>query len=115
MLKQTAARYLIWIVLAPLALPATAEADDGYDLWLRYEPLAPRRLAEQRRLASGVLAFPDGDVILPDGVTRRREVARHRERQRKTFLDSDRYVLEVDFRTYARQMKADLKSGRAGA
>jgi hypothetical protein len=31
----------------------------------------------------------------------------HRRRQRDTYLDSDRYQLEVDFRIYSRQLKAD--------
>lgn len=66
----------------------------------------------QGKWIAGVLS---GTVELPDDEARRREVMEHRERQRRTYLDSERYVLEVDFRHYSRQMNTDLATGRAGA
>jgi hypothetical protein len=51
---------------------------------------------------------------LPSVDARTAEVDAHREKQRKTYLNSDRYLLEVDFREYSGQMKADLASGKPG-
>ncbi|MDZ7839546.1 MAG: NAD(P)-binding domain-containing protein [Gammaproteobacteria bacterium] len=65
----------------------------------------------QGKWIAGVLS---GGVALPDEADQQREVDRHRERQRRTYLDSARYVLEVDYGLYTRQMKADMQSGRAG-
>jgi len=65
----------------------------------------------QGKWIAGVLA---GAVSLPDRAAMRREVEAHRERQRRTYLDSPRYVLEVDYRTYSRQMNTDLQRGAAG-
>ncbi|MCC5978037.1 MAG: NAD(P)-binding domain-containing protein [Salinarimonas sp.] len=53
-------------------------------------------------------------MALPDAQARAREVEAHRARQRKTWLDSPRYLLEVDFRHYAGQMRADMERGVAG-
>ncbi|WP_417674313.1 flavin-containing monooxygenase [Roseibium sp.] len=65
----------------------------------------------QGKWIAGLLS---GQMSLPGPEDRKREVEAHRADQRKTYLDSDRYVLEVDYRTYAGQMKRDLQSGRAG-
>ena len=56
-----------------------------------------------------------GRMKLPAPSERRAEVDRHLETQRKTYLDSKRYVLEVDYRTYANQMARDMERGEAGA
>jgi len=64
----------------------------------------------QGRWLAAVLS---GDVDLPDIDARRGEIADHRKRQRETYLDSDRYMLEVDFRIYSRQLKADMHSAKA--
>jgi hypothetical protein len=61
-----------------------------------------------------IAAMLSGDLRLPDESGREREIEAHRERQRKTYLDSARYILEVDYKLYTRQMKGDLESGRAG-
>ena len=53
-------------------------------------------------------------MTLPGREEIRREIEHHRERQRKTYLDSARYALEVDFKTYAAQMNRDMQTGRAG-
>lgn len=65
----------------------------------------------QGRWLAAVLA---GAVRLPDAPTMQTEIAQHHERQRRTYLDSDRYALEVDFKTYAGQMRGDIAGGQAG-
>ncbi|MEX2629708.1 MAG: NAD(P)-binding domain-containing protein [Tistlia sp.] len=65
----------------------------------------------QGRWIAGVLS---GAIRLPDDEVRRQEVEAHLERQRRTYLDSARYRLEVDYRHYARQMSNDLQKGVAG-
>ena len=55
-----------------------------------------------------------GKMALPDRDTRQQEIAAHRERQRKTYLDSPRYTLEVDYALYSKQMKNDITTGTAG-
>jgi dimethylaniline monooxygenase (N-oxide forming) len=65
----------------------------------------------QGRWLAAVLS---GNVALPDLAAQQREIALHQKRQRETYLDSDRYALEVDARVYSRQLNADMKSGEAG-
>ncbi len=55
-----------------------------------------------------------GALRLPDKATQVEEIERHRDYQRRTYLDSDRYALEVDFKAYAGQLRSDMQSGRAG-
>jgi dimethylaniline monooxygenase (N-oxide forming) len=59
-------------------------------------------------------ALLSGNIALPDAATRQREIELHRKRQRETYLDSERYTLEVDFKIYSRQLRADMQSGKAG-
>ncbi|HYD70335.1 flavin-containing monooxygenase [Azospirillum sp.] len=61
-----------------------------------------------------IAALLSGAMTLPDRAAQEREVEQHRARQRETYVDSARYVLEVDFRTYVRQMRADMQAGQAG-
>ncbi|TYP82781.1 cation diffusion facilitator CzcD-associated flavoprotein CzcO [Blastococcus xanthinilyticus] len=49
-----------------------------------------------------------GEVQLPDAEAMAREIAAHRRWVRATFVASARYRLEVDFRTYARQLQRDM-------
>jgi hypothetical protein len=65
----------------------------------------------QARWIAAVLA---GDVVLPTTVEMQREIAAHRTRQRRTYLDSARYALEVDFKSYARSLAKDVQRGLAG-
>lgn len=51
-------------------------------------------------LLAGAFALPDRDGM-------EREIDRHLEHQRRTYLNSARYTLEVDFGTYAKQLRAD--------
>ena len=59
----------------------------------------------QGRWLAAVLS---GHIDLPDIDTQRIEIAAHRKRQQETYLDSERYALEVDSRIYSRQLKADM-------
>ncbi|MGR3321567.1 MAG: flavin-containing monooxygenase [Pseudooceanicola sp.] len=61
-----------------------------------------------------IASYLSGGMKLPDPGARAGEVEAHRDYQRRVYLDSDRYVLEVDFRTYAGQMRRDMQAGQAG-
>lgn len=61
-----------------------------------------------------IAAHLAGKMALPDTAARAAEVAAHRAAQEKTYLGSARYVLEVDYKTYAAQMAGDLARGVAG-
>lgn len=50
--------------LAALALPCAAQAEDGYQLWLRYAPLEGEALARVRALRLVVQADPEPTVAL---------------------------------------------------
>lgn len=65
----------------------------------------------QSRWLAAVLA---GDVRLPDQAAMRREIAGHWAGVQRRYVDSARYTLEVDFRDYARALRADLSAGRSG-
>jgi dimethylaniline monooxygenase (N-oxide forming) len=59
----------------------------------------------QGRWIARVLA---GEIALPGEDEMQREIARHRRWVRNSFVGSERYRLEVDFRTYARQLAEDM-------
>lgn len=61
-----------------------------------------------------IAAALKGDMKLPDTATQRREIDAHRARQRRTYLDTARYQLEVDYGLYTKQMKADMAARAAG-
>jgi alpha-glucuronidase len=52
------------LAVAALALPCAAQAEDGYDLWLRYAPLEGKALARVRALPLVVHAGQDPTVAL---------------------------------------------------
>ena len=58
-------------------------------------------------MAAGRLSLPGKPGML-------QEIENHRAYQRKTYLDAPRYVLEVDYKTYTAQMKADMAAGVGG-
>jgi len=58
-----------------------------------------------------IAALLSGAFTLPGRAEMEQEIEAHLERQRRTYLDSARYVLEVDFRHYAGQMRADAGLG----
>jgi dimethylaniline monooxygenase (N-oxide forming) len=49
-----------------------------------------------------------GDVVLPDARAMAEEIAAHRRYVRAKFVTSERYRLEVDYRTYAEQLAHDM-------
>ena len=55
-----------------------------------------------------------GAVALPGPELMHQEIDRHRRRQRRRYVGSARYALEVDFREYAAQLRGDMRRGRAG-
>ena len=55
-----------------------------------------------------------GAMRLPNAEVRAREVESHRAYQRRTYVSADRYLLEVDFKIYAEQMREDIRRGAAG-
>lgn len=66
----------------------------------------------QSRWLAAVLA---GDVILPDQKTMETEIARHRRAIERRYVNSARYTLEVDYKEYSKQLRLDMKRGRAGS
>lgn len=64
--------------------------------------------------ARWIAAHLSGAMRLPERADMRREIEAHRERQRRTYLDSARYALEVDFALYARQLRSDIGRATAG-
>lgn len=66
----------------------------------------------QARWLAAVLA---GEVSLPDRETMYREIARHRRTLERRYVNSARYTLEVDYKEYAKQLRRDMRRGRAGA
>jgi dimethylaniline monooxygenase (N-oxide forming) len=77
------------------------------------QPIGPTipLVERQARWLAAVLA---GDVALPPPAEMQREIAAHQIRQRKTYLDSARYALEVDFKSYVRSLAKDFQKGLAG-
>jgi dimethylaniline monooxygenase (N-oxide forming) len=60
-------------------------------------------------------ALLSGRMRLPERSVMEAEIARHHRAVRRLFLDSARYTLQVDFRTYVRQMQRDVARGVAGS
>jgi len=65
----------------------------------------------QARWLAAVLA---GDLELPPAERMAEEIDRHHAAQQRRYVGSARYALEVDFRTYAGQLRDDLRRRRAG-
>lgn len=55
-----------------------------------------------------IAAALSGEMKLPSLPEQQNEVAVHRKLQRDTYLGSDRYVLEVDYGIYSKQMRTDM-------
>ena len=56
-----------------------------------------------------------GELRLPDVATRAMEIKEHRRRQANTYVGSERYTLEVDYRTYSQQLERDIRRGAGGS
>lgn len=54
------------------------------------------------------------EIAMPDAEAQRREIDNHRKRQQATYLNSARYTLEVDFASYAGELRRDLTSASTG-
>ncbi len=61
-----------------------------------------------------IAALLSGRMRLPDETQRRREVDAHQARRKQAYVDAERYLLEVDYRTYVAQMAGDMRAGTAG-
>lgn len=59
-----------------------------------------------------IAALLSGRIALPDRAERAREIDAHVEMQRRTWLDTPRYALEVDYGTIMRQMAGDIDAAR---
>ena len=66
----------------------------------------------QSRWLAALLA---GSMQLPQPPTITREIARHGHAVRRRYVGSARYALEVDARTYAKQLLGDMARGVGGA
>jgi dimethylaniline monooxygenase (N-oxide forming) len=64
----------------------------------------------QAKWLAGVLS---GRLRLPSRDEMHAEIAGHRREVERTYVGSPRYTLEVDFRSYARQLDRALATGRA--
>lgn len=60
-----------------------------------------------------IAALASGRMTLPDKDGMHKEIRAHKDYQRRTYLDAPRYVLEVDYALYTKQMKADMAAGQA--
>jgi cation diffusion facilitator CzcD-associated flavoprotein CzcO len=58
--------------------------------------------------ANWIAAVLSRALALPPPDRQRKEIAAHREEQRRTYLDTARYALEVDFKSYASALRGDL-------
>ncbi|GHF55620.1 flavin-containing monooxygenase [Seohaeicola zhoushanensis] len=56
-----------------------------------------------------IASLLSGAFSLPDRKEMEREIAEHLDHKRRTYLASDRYALEVDFRLYSSQMRSDAR------
>jgi dimethylaniline monooxygenase (N-oxide forming) len=74
-------------------------------------PTIPLVEVQSRWLA----ALLDGRMRAPSSATMTREIDRHVAAVRRRYVGSARYALEVDARTYARQLLLDMERGEAGA
>jgi len=60
--------------------------------------------------ARWIAAMLSGALALPPPDRQQEEIAAHREQQRRTYLDTARYALEVDFKSYAKALRQDLST-----
>lgn len=65
--------------------------------------------------AQWIAAALSGALAMPDAATMDREIDAHIERQRRTYLNSERYLLEVDYKLHAGQLRGDMAAGTARA
>lgn len=73
-------------------------------------PTIPLAEAQAHWLAQAL----SGRMRLPEADTKAQEIAQHTNAVQKRYVGSARYALEVDARTYIRQLARDMQSGEAG-
>ena len=73
-------------------------------------PTIPLAELQSRWLA----AHLSGSIRLPTAPSMKREIEQHANAVRRRYVGSARYALEVDAKTYARQLTSDLARGEAG-
>ena len=73
------------------------------------QPIGPTITLVEKQ-GKWIAALLSGKIKLPDSATQKAEVATHQAAQKESFVDSKRYVLEVDYATYAKQMRDDLRA-----
>jgi cation diffusion facilitator CzcD-associated flavoprotein CzcO len=78
------------------------------------QPIGPTIPLVERQ-AEWLAAVLSGEVTLPARDTMEREIDRHHSELTRRFVGSPRYTLEVDFRSYARELAQDCRERRAGA
>lgn len=61
-----------------------------------------------------IAAVMSNSLELPERAAQQREVDSHCQYQDKYYMDSKRYLLEVDYKNYAKQMRTDIGNGVAG-
>lgn len=74
-------------------------------------PTIPLAEIQARWLAAAL----SGAMRLPDRATMEAEIAAHHRGVARRYVNSARYTLEVDFRTYAKQLARDMRRGAAAA
>lgn len=61
-----------------------------------------------------IAAYLCGQMGLPEDAGRHAEVKAHQTLQQQSYLDSQRYALEVDYKQYLKQMHRDMAAGQGG-
>ena len=113
-------RFNAWIVLAVMAVavwlsPATARAEDGYDLWLRYRPLAEPTARAASPLASRIVVDGDSDTLRLARAELSRGIAGMLARTPEVSPDIDDGALVLGVATSPRIATLDLSVADLGA
>lgn len=74
------------------------------------QPVGPTIPLVERQ-GKWIAALLSGTMKRPDKKSQEAEIAQHIARQKKTYLGSARYALEVDYAIYSKQMLEDIKGG----
>ncbi|MGH1331398.1 MAG: flavin-containing monooxygenase [Paracoccaceae bacterium] len=74
------------------------------------QPVGPTIPLVERQ-GKWIAALLSGKITLPSRPAQEAEIKEHIARQKKTYLGSARYTLEVDYAIYSKQMLNDVKGG----
>jgi dimethylaniline monooxygenase (N-oxide forming) len=64
--------------------------------------------------ARWIAAVLSGELRLPEPAVMWAEVKAHHARQQRNYLDSERYILEVDYRNYSQALRRDMRRRGGG-